>query len=498
MRTLQELTYVLSRNKIKNIRKYGFLQDDSGRLMQFYNAILDEKFKTDEEAAMALLNTSPKDKTYRRLKNKLKEELLNALFFVDTSQRNYSDMQKAYYEYNKEWAMIKILQIQSTPTIFLKMSENLISNALKYEFTELIFDVSRLLKLQYSGRIVDKRKYIYYRDLANEASRILQLELKVENDYNDIVINFAQKKSSNPDIFPIAQKVYKEIEEHLGILSSFRFNLHGYLIGVFMYMSRHDYQNTIIICEKALHYFDNRPYDHRVAKQAFLNQLTVCCTQLKFFKKGEVSALRSIEIAQEGKSNWHRAQESYLILLFHQGKYEQAYQVFQTARNHKSYKFLIDLSKERWQIYEAYIGLLYEMNQVGEDVTPNKKFKISKFLNEVPIFSKDKRGYNIPIIIIQFLFLVKREKYDEALQRMETLEKYGSRYLKNNDTFRTSCFIKMLAQLPKQGYQKKAIQENVIVLLEKLNEVPLEIADQANEIEVIPYEMLWELVLELL
>ena len=498
MRALKELVYILDRNKTKNIRQYGFLQDKSGRLMTFYNAMMDEKFNTDEEAAKILLNTTPKDKTYRRLKNRLKEELLNALFFVDTSKGNYTDLQKAYYECYKDWTNLKVLRIHTAHNACLEFSERILVKAIKFDFTDIVFDIARDLKKQYSFRLRDEKKYVKYGDLLNHYLFILQLEVKTEESYNKIALEYAHSKSSKPEIFSLAQKSFIEFKDYLGKINSYRFNLHGYLVGVYMYMSKHDYEKTITICEEALHYFDNRPYNHRVAKQAFLNQLTVCCTQLKLYKKGEAYALRSIEVAQEGQSNWHRAQESYLLLLLHQGKYPQAYQVFQTARKHKSYQFLIDLDKERWQIYEAYIALLHEMNRVGEEVALNKKFKVIKFLNEVPVYSKDKRGYNIPIIMVQFLFLVKRKKYDEALQKIENLEKYGGRYLRKNDTFRTSCFIKMLLEFPKQGYQRKKIEEKAIVLLEKLSEVPLEIADQANEIEVIPYEMLWELALDLL
>ena len=499
MRVLQKLVYVLSRNKTKNIRQYGFLQDKSGRLMEFYNAMLDEKFNTDEEAAKTLLGTTPKDKTYRRLKNKLKKELLNALFFVDTSKGNYTDLQKAHLECYKNWANLKILYAHTAnSSVSLEFFEKILTKAIKFGFTDIVFDVSRILSTQYSYHFGDRKRFIKYEKLMNHYLFILQLEVKAEALYNKITLEYVRSKSAKPELFLFIQEHFAEFKDYLGKINSHRFNSKGYLIGVYMYMSKNDYKNTIKICEEALHYFDNRPYEHKMTQLAFLNQLTGCCTQLKLFKKGEASALRSIELAQEGISNWHRSRETYLTLLLHQGKYKQAYQVFQTARKHKSYKFLNDHTKERWQIYEAYIELLYEMNQVEEEVTPKKKFKVSKFLNEVPTYAKDKRGYNIPIIIVQFLFLVKRKKYDAARQRIEALEKYGGRYLKKNDTFRTSCFIKMLSQFSKYGYQKKAIHRNTSKLLEKLNEVPLEIADQANEIEVIPYEMLWELALEVL
>lgn len=499
MRALQELVYILSRNKTKNIRQYGFLQDKTGRLMEFYNALLDEKFNTDEEAAKTLLNTTAKDKTYRRLKNKLKKELLNALFFVDMSKGNNTDYQKAFAECYKDWANLQVLYLNTrSSSIWLEFFEKLLTKAKKFDFTEIVFEVSRQLSRLYAFHLGDKKKCLEYEKLMNHYLFILQLEVKTEELYNKLTLEYAKSKSAKPELFFLFQDYLAEFKDYLGKINSFRFNFNGYLIVAYMYLSKNDYKNTIKVSEEALHYFDNRPYENLYAKNAFLTQLTVCYTQLKLFKKGETAALRNIEISQVGKANWHRSRETYLILLLHQGKYEQAYQVFQNVRKNKSHKFLVSFTKERWQIYEAYIELLYEMNQVEADATPKKKFKVSKFLNEVPTFVKDKRGYNIPIIIVQFLFLVNRKKYDAALQRIEALQKYGGRYLKKNDTYRTSCFIKMLSQFSKYRYNKKAIHRNTNKLLEKLQEVPLEISNQANEIEVIPYEMLWDLALEAL
>ena len=47
---------------------------------------------------------------------------------------------------------------------------------------------------------------------------------------------------------------------------------------------------------------------------------------------------------------------------------------------------------EQWRIIEAYANLL--------DINTGQVFRVSRFLNEVPIFSKDKRGNNIAIIVI--------------------------------------------------------------------------------------------------
>ena len=59
----------------------------------------------------------------------------------------------------------------------------------------------------------------------------------------------------------------------------------------------------------------------------------------------------------------------------------------------------------------------------------------------------------------------------------------------------TNLFLKMLLQLPKNGFQKDSIVLKTQDYLKALNVLPIEIANQAHEIEIIPYEKLWQIVL---
>ena len=66
----------------------------------------------------------------------------------------------------------------------------------------------------------------------------------------------------------------------------------------------------------------------------------------------------------------------------------------------------------------------------------------------------------------------------------------------NIQYFLTNCFIKMLLQLPPAHFNKTAAIRKAKKYSDKLKEVPLESAKQSNELEIVPYEMLWEFVLE--
>jgi len=81
---------------------------------------------------------------------------------------------------------------------------------------------------------------------------------------------------------------------------------------------------------------------------------------------------------------------------------------------------------------------------------------------------------------------------------MEGIEKYCSRYLKHNDTFRSNCFIKMLLQIPTYAFHRERVTRQTQKLYEMLCSVPMEVANQTYEIEIIPYEALWQITVSAL
>ena len=50
--------------------------------------------------------------------------------------------------------------------------------------------------------------------------------------------------------------------------------------------------------------------------------------------------------------------------------------------------------------------------------------------------------------------------------------------------------------MPISGFHKTATLRNAKKIREKLEEVPLDFANQAHEVEIIPYEDLWEFAVD--
>src|SRR4029453_14163176 len=77
--------------------------------LKLYKGISDGTFETDEQAAAALYQTGPDNKKNFIVKKRLKERLINTLFFLNHHKIQDSAYQRAVYQCNRNYFCAKIL-----------------------------------------------------------------------------------------------------------------------------------------------------------------------------------------------------------------------------------------------------------------------------------------------------------------------------------------------------------------------------------------------------
>jgi len=117
-------------------------------------------------------------------------------------------------------------------------------------------------------------------------------------------------------------------------------------------------------------------------------------------------------------------------------------------------------------------------------------------LNQVPDYSRDKQGTNIPIILVQILFFLADKKYNKIIDRIESLNLYSYRHLKKDENFRSQCFIRMISEMVRADFRKTGTIFRTEKLFNKLQAVPIETYPNSAETEIIPYEDLWAMIVE--
>lgn len=491
MQDIKELILLFRQHNIHPLRHLVGSADS--KLLALYEGIAGGKFNTDAEAAAAIYPDKNGNSGYRKLKSDLRERLLGAVFDINTNLDQYSDYQKAYYDCHKQWVMVRFLTGQNANTVALSLAVKLLRQSEKFDFTLLCMDITSYLRIQYGLRESNdkrfqeaNRQFEYYRN-------VYTAENLAEELYTSLLVRTVNNRSAQEEVSELAAVAFAQIEPALEQYHTYKLHMYGYMIGLMCYTTKNDHEGALLYCDRAIEFFKNRPYEARVPLQIFYYQHLICNIQLRRFEAGKESARQCINLMQPGTFNWFKYKELYLHLLLHTHQYDEAPAVLESALEHVRFEFLPDNAKEIWRIYESYV---YYLALTGRMEQPNAAFKLAKFINDTPIFSKDKGGMNIAIIVIKLLILIQTKRYSKLLDEVEATEQYCYRHLRGEHTRRSYYFIKMLLQIPLGQFDPSVIEPKAARYLEKLKSTPLQVANQTTEIEIIPYEDLWEFALQ--
>ena len=497
MDKLKELIELLNLNKIKSIEIIDHSTDIDTKLMQLYNGIRKGKFPDDDSAKKKLYSNASDSNAYYKLKHTLRERLYNTIFFIDVKSSKYGDIYKAKMQTQKISSLIRILLTKGLKKNAIYMATKGLKLATNYEFTEEQLFFARTLRSHVSSMLGDQKRFEEYDIIVNNCSDLLRSELKIEGLFLNIIVLYVNDKSTKTYVYDVASSYLKELEVYEPTTPSANWIYHHTMIQVAKHMSVNDYEKTLAICDKSLDKINTLNFKHTKSIINISSQAIACSIQLKLYEKGEKYIALGLSILQPGVFNWFKYKELYLTLCFHTKQYAKAWEIFNEVIVHKKFKNLQASTREVWKIYEAWLHFFIKANKINiTNLDEEKVFRISRYANEVPTFFKDKRGLNVPILISQIALLLQQKKEDIILDRMDAIAKYKDRYLDKEYNYRSNVFIRMLLTIPKAYFKRTLVIEQTQKYRTLLDEVPLDIANQSADIEILPYEDIWEILLE--
>lgn len=492
MQDLKETILLLEQHGIHPLKGVGA----KSKLLALWEGIAKGRFSTDEAASKALYNEGFEGSKYRKLKSDLRDRLMDAVLEIDGNQKSYSDYQKAYYECHKQWTVVRILTGQNANSAALSLATRLLRLAEKYDFTLLAMDIASYLRTQYGLRESNDKRFREAHEVFERHRKHYDAENQAEALYTTLIVRYVNNRSAQSEISSLATEYWEEISVHMEKYATYKLQMYGYMIGLIRYTASSNHTAALNTCNEAIQFFNSRGYEPRVPLQIFYYQRLICNIQLRQFEEGQVSADYCLKVMQEGTFNWFKYKELFLQLSLHTGQYCQANSTLVEIINHTRFEFLPENVKEIWRIYEAFIHYLSLAGKIHPSHGIEQKFKLAKFINETPIFSKDKSGINIAIIVIKMLLLLQERRYSQILNEVEAIEQYCYRHLRGDDVKRSYCFIKMLLYIPSTGFDPVLSAAKAERYLEKLRVTAVQITNQTHEIEIVPFEMLWELALK--
>lgn len=495
---LKELIRLISRHKAKDIELLGRSEDVDAqpKLNQLYDGIMKGVFASDDAAAAALYgqDATASHPEYRRIRNRLIRQLLNTSFFMDMHQPIYTERARMSYQIYKDFAAASLLLSRDARQAGLYLMSQVVEMGMKYEFTELVADASRLIRSSASGSLGDLAQHEKYTQIHREFENKRRLEADAFEEYQKIVRFFLGGTATNKELHQYTSTVFPILLEKAPTVDTVNYYFYTYFVGLAHYSSINDAENALRLADEAIEIISKKEQFVQGKMLGFVLNKLHFMTQLRRFNEEESLKTYQLCLSQvtEGETNWFKTLQFWLHYNLHAGNYAKSFEIYLQAVTHPRFPLMTGMTSEIWDIYYGYFQLLSELKYF-HPVEKLSEFKPGKFINNFPVLSREKDGLYIPILMLPVIFSLLQTGEKKEIKSEDALDKFRQRHLQNDINLRSAIFIKLLLALAKRPYEAKATKK-IKTELELLKNNPIEKAGQSYTVEIIPYETLWEML----
>lgn len=485
IKNLTEISSLVTKNK-----QFSTLQldeneqnADSTKYIRLIEGLTKEHWKSDEDARADLYGSSTGSKSFEMLKSRAKERLVSMIFQADSKRMFISAKDRAYFNACKSFLSGYIL---FNKTKFSSGQEQLklaLKTSREFQFFDIELLTLRLLR-RFSSFSGNEK---LYQKLSTEIKHV-KSQIDAEMEAEDLELELQAFLVNSVDVTDVWLKKlehnYSRMKEIAANNPVNSIKVNYFKISMRYYQAKEDYNKSIEVAEEFSRFLNSDPRFLVKARLAnvSLNKL-YCCLYLKDYSRGAMFAAECDELTDPGSINWLIFKEYHFLLCMHTSQFGKAASIFDQVLRHPSFDSYPAANVEKWKIFEAYLEYA---NPIATQV--RRKFNVAKFLNEVPVFTKDKSGYNLSIILAQIMLAVKTNEFHRVIDRAESLKVYLSRHVKKEKHTRSYYFLKMLQVMIRYEFDPVKTSQIADKFLAKMKQSGPASPESS---EVIPYEWLW-------
>ena len=468
----------------------NFVPPLTGRVKELYCFLRIHKGLTEEKAAELFFN-NPGQKTYfNNIKNKLKGHLIrqfmaNPPLWANTTQKELLDTSF------KNFAIYKIFLVSGKRAAAIDLATKLLPKVRQLELHTMAYEVATDLENHYATMDVSPGNTLKYVKIATDHLEIIKAEKLVRKYYSKLCVLYNTRNSFTSKMI----EGFKEAMTHtypLVQLNSPRLNRFIYNIVVMAHDVLCDHAAVLQYCDEALGAIPSDYHNSHAYRFSFLQKKIPALVALGSLEKAKTTIKDAFLLAPVGHNNWHLALLQRITVCLHTGDFQEAYDLYKA---HGKYECDAVVIQEHWNIVKGYLSFLIGAGYI-ESYT-EERFNLGKFLNEVPIHSRDKSGSNINILVIQILTNMQRGHFGRIIDRVESLNAYARKYTLHPEIARANIFINMIVKMSSTKFHLEATKRKTKKLLERLNQTPIKLGQNLT-VEIVPFSFLWDEILYML
>lgn len=494
MEEISKLVRIITNRVKKNVSLIDVIshEENPSKEQQLFNGVQKGLYSNDDEAAQGMYEADSTDQRYRMLKSRLRYKLYNLLFFTD-----YNDSQTNIgFPYEQECQSYifraKVLFKEGEYDLAEKHVKKALAISREAEFTDLTLAGLRLLRVIYSElcRPNHLRKTI---GRITKYEELFRLEEQAANLYDTRALQLRKSVHSRKVHLEDTLKTVESLQKIWEKSNSFNAFLKYYRLRIWSSELVGEFEDIIKVTEEAEKLVEKsivNPLRFDVRYNVFIR--TYAYLRCKDFKNGIKYAEAGLEYISRSSRNWFSHMENYYLMALHSKNYTLAEELIGQVLRNPYIDKISPQAKERWELYKAYLYFLMPGRNVEEAININKLYE------KMPFYTHDKQGFMVAILVLEFMDLIKKDRLDVALTKLPNTEKYIYRYLNDNpESQREKLFLKLISIMVESSFNPEVAAKKGEKYFNRLKGTP-EPGDAFAEVEIVPYEQLWEVLLEIM
>ena len=492
MKELNKLVEIINtriRGNITMLDLTGEIEDPS-KEQQLYNGILAGEYETDEDAAEHMYDTDPTDQRFRMLKSRLRQKLYNLLYYVDFKDSKLNPV----FQYEQEcFDYVHKARILFKNGEF-DMAEKQINKALAVsrdaEFNKITVECLEIFRAIFSdqckptdlSRVIDEMKGL--RTVICDEEEAMDLYANQRMLLNKSL----HSRRNNVDS---TKEVVDQLEELWKRSGSYNIFEIYYKLNILYHELRGDFREIITITAMTDEMLSKRQLN-KIRFDTRFNHFIRTYAHLRDgdYVEGMESAIVGKKHIDKASRNWFAHMENYFLLAMHSKDYNLAGNIVDEVEENSFINKLTPPLRAKWKLYRGYANLLTPGKQASDGL------RFEKLKQKCQPYKKSHRILYTSVLLLEVLDLVKKGKYESVGDVMSGLELYFFEYLNDPGKNPREKLLFKLLRLMIESFDAEELDKKGKKYADKLVEKTPD--DPMSEPELIPYEVLWQEVLQLI
>lgn len=453
----------------------------------------------DNQSVMLILYGKEKVSDFSKLKQQLKDILVKTLILQDSFLEPKDSRANQTLIQHRHILCINAIFNQDR-SLAIKMAELALKRAIEYHLTDQILIVVKLLIRHYSIASINQKKLGKYIAIQNQYLQIQFWEARSESYFLELQnINQSSLGYVNNEVKNRAKKYVDEVNS--SNINTYTYFINKYKLNSIYFEYQKDYKSLLNLSESTLLDLKNPKFKTNININNINLRRMWALIQSGKNEDAIIIGIASMRTKLIGTLSWYFSAHYTLKAYLYKQDYLKAIDLISQMIGNFKFSNLALNYQELFTTTLGYIHLIVDSGLAGEfqrkeGILP--KFRLYKFLNNTPVFNKDKRGINVSILLMHIAFLLQRKDYNAIIDRIDSLKQYAYKYLRKDDTFRSNCMIKMVLQMTRADFNPVRTERYTKDLFNQLQEVKLAGSGENIETEIIPHEVLWDIMLRAL